>query len=123
MADPPSGRDMLVARDPSAAAVLDSTPRAESFFLDPTGEQIGDALRDDEGILYADIDLNRCVEPKQFHDVVGYYNRFDIFDLSVNRRRLAPISFTNDAAPPPEAAEPAMRDDEARPHTMTRIAL
>ncbi|MFX4416447.1 hypothetical protein ABTA36_20015, partial [Acinetobacter baumannii] len=54
-----AARDMLVARDASAAAVLDATPRAETFFLDPTGEQIGDSLRDDEGILYADIDLNR----------------------------------------------------------------
>ena len=42
-------------------------------------------LQDDEGIAYADIDLNLCVEPKQFHDVVGYYNSFDIFDLSINR--------------------------------------
>ena len=32
-------------------------------------------------------------EPKQFHDVVGYYNRFDVFDLKVNRKRLAPIAF------------------------------
>lgn len=98
-----AARDMLVARDASAAAVLDATPRAETFFLDPTGEQIGEALRDEEGILYAEIDLNRCVEPKQFHDVVGYYNRFDIFDLSVNRRRLNPVSFTGSAASQPDA--------------------
>lgn len=97
-----AARDMLVARDASAAAVLDATPRAETFFLDPTGEQIGEALRDEEGILYAEIDLNRCVEPKQFHDVVGYYNRFDIFDLSVNRRRLNPVSFTGSAASQPD---------------------
>lgn len=108
-------RDMMIKRDPSAAAVLDAAPRAETFFLDPTGEQIGEVLRDDEGILYADIDLNRCVEPKQFHDVVGYYNRFDIFDVSVNRRRLSPISL-NDAAPA-EAAGLASRDDEARSPT------
>ncbi len=76
--------------------MLDGTPRAASFFLDPTGEQIGESLCEDEGILYADIDLNKCVEPKQFHDVVGYYNRFDVFDLRVNRRRLNPVSFTND---------------------------
>ncbi|QPF92741.1 carbon-nitrogen hydrolase family protein [Bradyrhizobium commune] len=99
-----AARDMLVARDASAAAVLDATPRAETFFLDPTGEQTGEVLRDDEGILYAEIDLNRCVEPKQFHDVVGYYNRFDIFDLSVDRRRLNPVSFTGGDTTPPDAA-------------------
>lgn len=91
-----AARDMLVARDPSAAAVLDGTPRAATFFLDPTGEQIGEALCEEEGILYADIDLNRCVEPKQFHDVVGYYNRFDVFAVSISRRRLSPATFIDD---------------------------
>ncbi|ACF00279.1 Nitrilase [Rhodopseudomonas palustris TIE-1] len=91
-----AARDMLVARDPSAAAVLDGTPRAATFFLDPTGEQIGEALCEDEGILYADIDLTRCVEPKQFHDVVGYYNRFDVFAVSISRHRLTPATFIDD---------------------------
>ena len=118
-----TARDMLVARDPAAAAVLDSTPRAELFFLDPSGEQIGDALRDDEGILYAEIDLNRCVEPKQFHDVVGYYNRFDVFDLSVNRRRLSPATFTNDAVAALEASEPPVREEAARPYATARIGF
>ena len=41
--------------------------------------------------------MSQCVEPKQFHDVVGYYNRFDVFDLKVTRKRLAPIEFLDDA--------------------------
>jgi hypothetical protein len=40
---------------------------------------VGEVLCRDEGILYADVDLAQSVEPKQFHDVVGSYNRFDIF--------------------------------------------
>jgi aliphatic nitrilase len=111
-----AARDMLVARDPSVAAVLDGTPRAASFFLDPTGEQIGDALCEDEGILYADIDLDKCVEPKQFHDVVGYYNRFDVFDVSINRRRLVPASFTNDPAPSTDS-DASVVDDGQRQTT------
>ncbi|UFZ05208.1 carbon-nitrogen hydrolase family protein [Bradyrhizobium ontarionense] len=90
-------RDELIARDRTIADVIDQTPRAASFFVDPTGEVVGDLLQDDEGIAYAEIDLNRCVEPKQFHDVVGYYNRFDIFDLSINRTRLTPAKFHDDA--------------------------
>ena len=46
---------------------------------------MGDALIDDEGIVYADIDLNRCIQPKQMHDIIGHYNRFDVFSLHVNR--------------------------------------
>jgi len=99
-------RAFLVARDPAVADVIDQTPRAESFFIDPTGNVFGDTLQNEEGIAYAEIDLNKCVEPKQFHDVVGYYNRFDIFDLSINRARLAPATFFDEAARP--AAEASL---------------
>ena len=57
------------------------------MFLDPSGAQVGDVVQGDEGIAYADLDINACIEPKQFHDVVGYYQRYDVFDLKVDRRR------------------------------------
>lgn len=90
-------RDFLIARDASVVDVIDRTPRAASFFVDPTGETLGDALQDEEGIVYAEFDLRRCIEPKQFHDVVGYYNRFDVFELTVNRKRLVPAIFVDGA--------------------------
>ena len=99
-----SMRDFLVARDPSVVEVIDRTQRAASFFVDPTGEAVGDLLQDQEGIAYAEFDLTRCIEPKQFHDVVGYYNRFDVFDLTVNRKRLKPATFL-DIADNPAASE------------------
>ena len=61
-------------------------------------------LQHEEGIAYATFDLNACIEPKQFHDVVGYYNRFDVFELKVNRRALTPVEF-NDAAAEAERAQ------------------
>ncbi|MGN6284593.1 MAG: carbon-nitrogen hydrolase family protein [Afipia sp.] len=88
-------RDFLIARDPSVAEVIDRTPRAASFFIDPTAEAVGDMLQDEEGIGYAEFDLSRCVEPKQFHDVTGYYNRFDVFNLTINRKRLHPATFVD----------------------------
>jgi len=39
------------------------------------------------------VDIAQCVEPKQFHDVVGYYNRFDEFNPEFNRKRLTLIAF------------------------------
>lgn len=93
-------RDFLLARDPAVAAILDDTPRGATLFLDPTGSQIGGMLQQEEGILYADLDLNRCIEPKQFHDVVGYYNRFDIFDLKVERRRHQPVRWQDESGAP-----------------------
>ena len=107
-------RSFFVARDPAIADVIDQTPRAASFFVDPTGEVFGDLLQDDEGIAYAELDLDRCVEPKQFHDVVGYYNRFDVFDLSVNRARLVPAKF-RDEVPAETAQQPATPADGSAP--------
>ncbi len=71
---------------------LENSPQAVSMVLGPTGEIISDTLCESEGLLYQEIDVSQCVEPKQFHDVVGYYNRFDVFNLSVTRKRLRPIS-------------------------------
>jgi aliphatic nitrilase len=80
-----------------ALRILEQSPRGVSVVLDPTGTPLGDALSRDEGILYAEIDLAQSVEPKQFHDVVGSYNRFDIFTLSVNRSARRPATFIDEA--------------------------
>jgi nitrilase len=104
-------RDFLIARDPAVTEVIDRTQRATSFFVDPTGESIGETLQDEEGIAYAEFDLKRCVEPKQFHDVVGYYNRFDVFNLQINRKRLVPATYVDAAVPaelPPVAEQSSL---------------
>ncbi|KAI0437117.1 carbon-nitrogen hydrolase [Xylaria telfairii] len=94
---------------------LQSTSRAATLFLDPTGTQMRgftvdsgtgaqtptDLLQHEEGILYADMNLEDCIEGKQYHDVVGSYQRLDVFDLKVNRSRRAPVKFMSD----PEAQE------------------
>jgi aliphatic nitrilase len=77
--------------------ILEQSPRGISMVIDPTGMPVGDTLSRDEGILYAEIDLAQSVEPKQFHDVVGYYNRFDVFSLSVDRSRRPPANFSDKA--------------------------
>jgi aliphatic nitrilase len=77
--------------------ILEQSPRGISMVLDPTGTPVGDSPRRDEGILYAEIDLARSVEPKQFHDVVGSYNRFDVFALSVDRSARRPVTFVDEA--------------------------
>lgn len=43
--------------------------------------------------MFADIDLNRCIQPRQMHDITGHYNRFDIFDLQVNRKAMSAVRF------------------------------
>ena len=88
-----TARDAIAKDDARVAAILDNTPRSVSIMLGPDGLPITEARRDDEGILYGEIDVALCVEPKQFHDVVGYYNRFDIFKLTIDRTRREPAYF------------------------------
>ncbi len=92
--------EAIGAEDPAAREVLERSPRGVSMVVGPTGEPVGAELSDREGLLYATLDLSACVEPKQFHDVVGGYNRFDVFDLRVNRAALRPVTFLDPPAPP-----------------------
>ncbi|KAF9693389.1 hypothetical protein EKO04_008902 [Ascochyta lentis] len=98
------------------ATILKTSQRGATMFLDPTGAPIPgftvdeatgekkevDFLQKEEGILYADLNLADCVEGKQYHDVVGGYQRHDVFKLTVNRERQVPIRFHD---PTPPAAE------------------
>jgi nitrilase len=92
---------------PDARARLQRKSSAFSGIIGPDGRLVGEPLIDDEGIVYADIDLDRCIQPKQMHDIVGHYNRFDIFDLRVNRRPLAPLGLAEGERVAGEAAEQA----------------
>ncbi|UWU90927.1 carbon-nitrogen hydrolase family protein [Bradyrhizobium sp. CB1015] len=83
---------------PDARARLQRKSSAFSGIIGPDGRVVGDSLIDDEGIVYADIDLERCIQPKQMHDIVGHYNRFDIFDLRVNRRPQTPLGLAEPEA-------------------------
>ncbi len=100
-------RDFLVNRDPDIAKVVDETPRAMSMFVDPTGAQVGEFLQNEEGIIHAEFDLAECVEPKQYHDIAGNYNRFDVFDLRINRKRSAVATWIDDEV----TAFPSLLDD------------
>lgn len=103
-------RDLLSKRDKDAGRILDASPRGISVVIGPNGTPISEIMQEEEGMLYADIDLSLCVEPKQLHDLVGGYNRFDIFKLTVNREAQRPIRFLPNGATPSDLAadEPAV---------------
>jgi nitrilase len=93
-------KDKVAMADKEILDIIERSPRSASMVLDPTGAVIGEPLSESEGIVYAQIDTELSVEPKQFHDVVGYYNRFDIFDLRVDRSRRDPARFIESAEDP-----------------------
>ncbi|MDX9820450.1 MAG: carbon-nitrogen hydrolase family protein [Syntrophales bacterium] len=73
--------------------MLSRRPCAFSGIFGPDGRLMGDGLVDAEGIVYGEIDLQRCIAAKLRHDLIGHYNRFDVFDLRVNRRPIEPATF------------------------------
>lgn len=86
--------------DHAVAAVADGDTRIEklltahptaSLVVDPSGRVVAGPLVGGEGILYAEVDLKVEIVAKQVHDIVGTYNRADIFQLTVDTRRHKPL--------------------------------
>jgi aliphatic nitrilase len=85
--------DLIAGSDEAVRTQLSRKRSALSGIFGPDGRPVTEPLVDEEGIVYAEIDLTRCIQPKQMHDIVGHYNRFDIFQLHLDNRAQAPISF------------------------------
>ncbi len=82
-----------VAHNDDARKMLSRKNSAFSGIFGPDGRLISDPLIDVEGITYAQIDLAKCIQPKQMHDITGHYNRFDIFQLHVDRTPRNRVNF------------------------------
>jgi len=65
--------------------------RGGSAIVSPLGEVIAGPLYDQEGILFADLDLGEIVRGKVDFDVVGHYARPDVFQLIVNEQSTLPV--------------------------------
>jgi len=71
---------------------MEERPASISVIYGPDGQPVCESLIDEEGIVFGEIDVEREIELKQFHDIVGHYNRFDVFNLQMNRRPIQPLS-------------------------------
>ena len=67
--------------------------RGGSVIISPLGDVIAGPLYDEEGILYAELDLNEIVRAKVDFDVVGHYARPDVFQLIVNEQAALPVKY------------------------------
>ncbi len=69
---------------------LDEQPeimcRGGSAIISPLGKVLAGPLYEQEGILFADLDLAAIVRSKFDFDVVGHYARPDVFQLIVNEK-------------------------------------
>jgi nitrilase len=67
---------------------------------------------DEEGIVYADVNLEDCIRGRLLHDVAGHYNRSDVYRLLVNNAP-SPLVSPFVAEPAETPAVPASADVEA----------
>jgi predicted amidohydrolase len=74
-----------------------------SAIIAPDGRYLAGPAYEGEAILYADLDLEEIPQLKQSLDVTGHYARPDVFHLTVDRRRQAPIQL---AGGPPAPLKP-----------------
>lgn len=86
-------KDILAEGDVLLRDKMEAAERNPTMVMGPSGELKGPILSDEEGILYANVDIDDCIVQKQFHDLAGYMNRFDIFNLSVDRSTNDPVTF------------------------------
>lgn len=98
--------------DGEVEKVLREAPQAVSLALDPNGKLVGDPIQGVEGILYLDVDVSRSIAPKMAHDVICGYQRFDVFDFRLNRRRQEPVGLTGQACQQLPGADARMEDDQ-----------
>ena len=67
--------------------------RGGSAIVSPLGEVLAGPLFDQEGTLYATLDLAEVARGKYDFDVAGHYARPDVFQLLVNEQPQAPVSY------------------------------
>ena len=65
----------------------------DSVVIAPGGEIVAGPLRNENGLLYADVDPARAALARRTLDVVGHYARPDVFTLHVNAARQTPLVF------------------------------
>jgi nitrilase len=65
--------------------------RGGSAIISPMGAVVAGPLFDQEGVLYADLDLGEVARGKLDLDVVGHYARPDVFQLIVDERPKPPV--------------------------------
>ena len=69
--------------DEEIAKLPEIACRGGSCVVDPFGHVVSDTIWDQEGIIYAELDMQKVPASKMEHDVCGHYARPDVLKLQV----------------------------------------
>jgi nitrilase len=81
-----------------------------SVIVDPAGTVLAGPLVREEGILYADLDLDAARARRRLFDPVGHYNRPDVFRLVVDDRPKPHLVSLARSGPGPAVPDPPTED-------------
>ncbi|MFW6147215.1 MAG: carbon-nitrogen hydrolase family protein [Thermodesulfobacteriota bacterium] len=87
--------DMLCGGDEEKKRIMENH-RSYSCITNPIGLTLEELL-DEEGILYADIDISEMITAKQFHDIVGHYTRMDVVSMNLCTQEDRPLWYDKNA--------------------------
>jgi nitrilase len=86
-----TARQFLSSLPGNVVPLFECGAQSTSMIIGPGGKVISDIFSSEEGLCVADINLGDSIVPKRMHDIVGYYNRYDVFDLNVTIKRDSPV--------------------------------
>lgn len=75
-------KDLSDAAEAEIARLPETACRGGSCVIDPFGHAVTDTLWDEEGILYAELDMQQVPASRMEHDVCGHYARPDVTRLT-----------------------------------------
>ncbi|WP_308258410.1 carbon-nitrogen hydrolase family protein [Saccharothrix obliqua] len=93
--------EVAAAGDEEVARRMRRPRSALSGIFGPDGNPVTEPLVDVDGVVFAEVDLARCIQPKQMHDIIGHYNRFDVFRLHHHTAPTTPLVREPDDVPDP----------------------
>jgi nitrilase len=109
----------MLPHDPEIQAELEGAPevlsRGGSAIVSPLGGILAGPLFDKEGILTAELDMTTISQARFDMDVVGHYNRPDVFRLMVNEEATPQVQFTKAGL-----ANRPIADISNKPHTESK---
>jgi len=79
--------------------------RGNTSIVGPDGEILAGPLREQEGILYAELDMERLRTQRREFDPVGHYARPDVFRLEVDVTPRSPVKFATPSTSEPLGAQ------------------
>jgi len=79
--------ELLELGNDTAEKVSSAEYSGGSVIVGPGREILAGPLGNEEAILYGELEVEKSVARKLFHDFAGHYNRPDLFQLRIDRQR------------------------------------